>query len=185
MNGKVRWIVETGVLLAVLVALQAVTKPLGQIVTGSCVNMVLAISAMLCGLGSGAVVALVSPVLAFLLGIATNVVTVPAIMLGNLSFVAVLSLPGLLKKDTLRIRGAAWLAGAAVKFALLYLVVAKIICGVASAPLLASGVLKEKMLAVLPATFGVMQLITALIGGGVALAVYYPLNRAIRGNGNT
>lgn len=185
MNNKVRWVVETGVLLAVLVALQAVTKPLGQIVTGSCVNLVLAISAMLCGLGSGAVVALLSPVLAFLLGIAPNVVTVPAIMVGNLVFVAVLSLPGLLKKDTLYIRGAAWLVGAAAKFALLYLAVAKIICGVAAAPLLASGVLKEKMLTALPATFGVMQLVTALIGGGVALVVYYPLHRAIRKNGNT
>lgn len=184
MNKKVRWVVETGALLAVLVALQAVTKPLGQIVTGSCVNMVLAVSAMLCGLGSGAVVALASPVLAFLLGIAANVVTVPAIMLGNLAYVAVLSLPGLLKKDAPAFRIAGWLAGSAAKFALLYLTVAKIICGVASASLLASGLLKEKMLTVLPVTFGVTQLITALIGGGAALAVYYPLRRAIRKNAN-
>lgn len=185
MDRKVRWVVETGVLLAVLVALQAATKPLGQIVTGSCVNMVLALGAMLCGLGSGAVVALVSPVLAFLLGIAANVVTVPAIMAGNLVYVAVFSLPGLLKKDMPAFRIAGWLAGSVAKFALLYVTVAKILCGVAAAPLLASGVLKEKMLTALPAVFGVMQLITALIGGGVALAVYYPLSRAIRKNGNT
>lgn len=180
MNHKVRWVVETGVLLAVLVALQAATKPLGQIVTGSCVNLVLALSAMLCGLGSGAVVALISPVLAFLLGIAPNAVTVPAIMVGNLVYAAVLSLPGLLKKDALWIRAAAWLAGSAAKFALLYLTVAKIICGLASEALLASGALKAPMLTALPVTFGVMQLITALFGGGIALAVYCPLNRALR-----
>ena len=185
MNYKVRWIVETGVLLAVLVALQAVTKAFGQIVTGSCVNLVLALSAMLCGLGSGAVVALLSPVMAFLLGIAPNAVTVPAIMAGNLVYVALIGLPGLMKKDKPAIRGAAWIAASAGKFALLYIAVTKIICGVASTHLLASGVLKEKMLAVLPATFGVTQLFTALIGGGVALAVFYPLNRAIRKNGNT
>lgn len=185
MNRKVRWVVQTGVMLAVLVALQAATKPLGQIVTGSCVNLVLALSAMLCGLGSGAVIALVSPVLAFLLGIATNAVTVPAIMAGNLVYAAVLSLPGLLKKDAPVIRGAAWLAGSAGKFAVLYIAVSKIICGVASPALLASGVLKEQMLKALPATFGVTQLFTALIGGGAALAVFYPLSRAIRKIGRT
>lgn len=180
MNRKVRWVVQTGLMLAVLVALQAATKPLGQMVTGSCVNMVLALSAMLCGVGSGAVVALLSPVLAFLLGIAANAVTVPAIMVGNLAFVAVLSLPGLLGKDAPAIRGIAWLAGAAGKFALLYLAVNKIICGIAAQPLLSSGVLKEKMLTALPVTFGVSQLITALIGGGIAIILYYPLRRAIR-----
>ena len=69
MNKRVRWIARTGVLLAVLIALQAATKPLGQLVTGSCVNAVLTLSVTLCGIGCGAVVALVSPLLAFLLGI--------------------------------------------------------------------------------------------------------------------
>ena len=55
MNKKVQWIVRTGVLLAVLIALQALTKPLGQLVTGSCVNAVLALSVTLCGIGCGSV----------------------------------------------------------------------------------------------------------------------------------
>ena len=38
MNKKVRWITETAVILALLVALQALTKGFGQFVTGSCVN---------------------------------------------------------------------------------------------------------------------------------------------------
>ena len=92
MNKKVLWITETAVLLALLIVLQWVTKPLGQIVTGSCVNAVLAVTALLVGLGGGLTVALVSPVCAYLLGIAPNLVAVPAIMVGNAVFVVALKL---------------------------------------------------------------------------------------------
>ena len=47
MRKNVRWITETAVMLALLIALQALTKPLGQLVTGSCVNAVLAVSVLL------------------------------------------------------------------------------------------------------------------------------------------
>ena len=66
MNRKIRWITETAVMLALLIALQALTKPMGQLITGSCVNMVLAVTALLAGLYSAIAVALISPVLAIL-----------------------------------------------------------------------------------------------------------------------
>ena len=91
MNKKIRWITETAVMIALLVALQAITKPLGQLVTGSCVNTILALSALLGGLSCGITVALVSPVMAFLLGIAPQILTGPAIMAGNTVFVILLS----------------------------------------------------------------------------------------------
>ena len=53
MRKKVLWITETAVMLALLVTLQALTKPMGQLVTGSCVNAVLAISVLLVGMSSG------------------------------------------------------------------------------------------------------------------------------------
>ena len=90
MNKKLRWITETAVMLALLVALQALTKPLGQLVTGSCVNAVLAVTVLLAGLSSGIAVALLSPLCAFLLGIAPNFVTVLPIMLANVCYVALL-----------------------------------------------------------------------------------------------
>ena len=90
MNKKIRWITETAILLALLVTLQAVTKGFGQLVTGSCVNAVLAIAALVGGLASGLTVALISPVLAFLLGIAPQILTVPAIMVGNSVYVVLL-----------------------------------------------------------------------------------------------
>jgi hypothetical protein len=179
MNKKIRWITETAVMIALLVALQAITKPLGQLVTGSCVNTILALSALLGGLSCGITVALVSPVMAFLLGIAPQILTVPAIMAGNTVFVILLSV--IAGKDSKKVvrQVAAWLVAAVAKFAVLYVLVAKVICGVASASLLASGALKEPMLKALPATFSWPQLFTALIGGAIALLIVPVLRKAL------
>ena len=175
MKKKIRWITETAVMLALLVALQAVTKPLGQLVTGSFVNAVLAISVLVGGLGCGLTVALCSPVLAFFLGIAPQILTVPAIMVGNCTFVLLLHL--LANRPRMQI--AAWLAAAAAKFAVLYLIVAKVVCGVMAPTLLEAGALKQPMLQALPATFSWPQLITALIGGGAALLLVPILRKAL------
>ena len=65
MNKKTLWITETAVMIALLVALQWATKPLGQFVTGSCVNLVLGVSVLVGGLWCGLTVALVCSFLAF------------------------------------------------------------------------------------------------------------------------
>lgn len=176
MNKKIRWITETAVMLALLVALQALGKPLGQLVTGSFVNAVLAVATLVAGLYSGITVALISPVLAYLLGIAPQILTVPAIMVGNTVFVVVLHFVA--GKNIMR-RIVAWIGAAVAKFATLYAVVVWLICGVFAERLLASGMLKEPMLKVLPATFGVPQLFTALIGGGVALLIAPVIRKAL------
>ena len=179
MNKKIRWITETAVMLALLVALQALTKPMGQLVTGSCVNAVLAVTVLVAGLSSGLTVALISPVLAYLLGIAPQILTVPAIMVGNGVYVVLLSLiVGKEYRSVLR-RVAAWLSAAVAKFAALYAIVVWLICGVLSERLLASGALKAPMLKVLPATFSWPQLFTALIGGAVALLIVPVLRKAL------
>ena len=134
MNKKVRWITETAVMLALLVALQALTKGFGQFVTGSCVNAVLAVTVLTAGMGSGIVVAVLSPVLANLLGIAPLILVLPAI---------------------------------------------KVVCGVMAPSLLAAGTLKEPMLKALPATFSWPQVVTALIGGGIALLIVPVIRRAL------
>lgn len=180
MKQKTRWITETAIMLALLVTLQALTKPLGQVVTGSCVNAVLAVSVMLGGLGCGLTVALCSPVAAFLLGIAPQVLTVPAIMAGNSIYVALLYLiAGKTSKNLLR-QALALLSAASAKFAVLYAIVVWLICGVLAEPLLAAGTLKAPMLKMLPATFSWPQLITALIGGTVALLITPVLRKALK-----
>ena len=179
MSKKIRWITETAVMLALLVCLQALTKPIGQLVTGSCVNAILAVSALVGGLSSGLVVALCSPVLAFLLGIAPQILTVPAIMAGNSVFVILLSVLADKTGKNMIKQMIAWIVAAAAKFAALYAIVVLLICGVLSENLLAAGVLKVPMLNALPATFSWPQLITALIGGAVALSITPILKKAL------
>ena len=180
MHKKIRWITETAILLALLVTLQALTKPMGQFVTGSCVNAILAVAALIGGLSSGITVALISPVLAFLLGIAPQVLTVPAIMVGNTGFAVLLRLLADPSGKNLPRQAAAWIVAALAKFAALYLIVVKLICGVLAEGLLAAGTLKQPMLQVLPATFSWPQLITALIGGAAALLMVPVLRKALR-----
>lgn len=180
MNKKIRWITETAVMLALLVSLQALTKGYGQLVTGSCVNAILAISVLIGGAACGVTVAVISPVLAFLLGIAPQILTVPAIMVGNSLYVILLHiLTDPAGKNILR-QAAAWIIASLAKFAALYLLVAKIICGVLSESLLSAGLLKAPMLNALPATFSWPQLITALIGGAVALIITPVLRKALK-----
>jgi hypothetical protein len=179
MSKKIRWITETAVMLALLVCLQALTKPMGQLVTGSCVNAILAVSALVGGLSSGLVVALCSPVLAFLLGIAPQILTVPAIMAGNSVFVILLSVLADKTGKNMIKQIIAWIVAAAAKFAALYAIVVLLICGILSENLLAAGVLKAPMLNALPATFSWPQLITALIGGAVALSITPVLKKAL------
>ena len=181
MSKKIRWITETAVMLALLVCLQALTKPMGQLVTGSCVNAVLAVSALVGGLSSGLVVALCSPVLAFLLGIAPNFITVLPIMAGNACFALLLHL---LCKKPLWTRPVAVCTAAAAKFGLLYLLVVKVICGLAADALLGKKLgqtvlLAPKMLTMLPTMFTWPQLFTALIGGGTALLIVPVLKKAL------
>ena len=179
MSKKIRWITETAIMLALLVTLQSLTKPAGQLVTGSCVNAVLAISALVGGLASGLTVALISPVLAFLLGIAPQILTVPAIMAGNAVYVVLLVLLADKTGKNLVKQIIAWAVAAAAKFATLYVIVVKIICGVMASSLLAAGTLKEPMLKALPATFSWPQLFTALIGGAVALVIVPVVRKAL------
>ena len=185
MKKKVLWITETAVLLALLVTLQAVTKPLGQLVTGSCVNTLLAVAVLLTGPACGAVLALVSPMLAFVLGIAPNFITVLPNMVGNCCFVLVLQL--LLGKTMKPVwkQPLAVCAAAGLKFGVLYLLVVELICGVASGALLGKKLgetvlLAPPMLKMLPAMFSWPQLVTALIGGTVALLVVPLLKKALR-----
>ena len=179
MTKKIRWITETAILLALLVTLQALTKGFGQLVTGSCVNAILAIAALIGGLGCGLTVALISPILAFALGIAPQILTVPAIMAGNAVFVALLHWLSDRSGRKLIRQALACLSAAVAKFVVLYAIVVGLICGVLSDALLSAGTLKPPMLQVLPATFSWPQLITALIGGAAALVIVPVLRKAL------
>ena len=166
-------ITETAALAALLVSLQAVTRPAGQYVTGSCVNAVLAVSVLAVGVWSGVVVALLSPFFAFLLGIGPQLLPiVPSIAVGNLVFVLILGLLAGERETPLWRSGAAWVLAAGAKFAVLYLLVVKLLCTVLP--------LKEPQIATFSIMFSYPQLVTALVGGAVGLLLAPALRRAIR-----
>jgi hypothetical protein len=164
-------ITRTALLIALLVAAQYVTKAAGQIVTGSCVNLILATTALICGRGSGAVVALISPFCAFLLGIGTPIFAlVPAIAAGNFVFVFLINL--LYGKISGVVGNYAAVVLAAVgKFAALYLLIVRAILPTLGLP--------AKQVGVLSATFSYPQLVTALIGGVLAMTVVPMILRSL------
>ena len=151
-------------MLALLVTLQFVTKSFGQIVTGSCVNFILAATVIICGLPAAVIVAILSPICAFLLGIGPAFLPiVPGICLGNLTLVVLIYLiTGKKIEAASAVRKIlAVAASSACKFAVLFLVVTKMIL-----PFLS---LNEKQTAVISASFSYPQLITALIGSALAM----------------
>ena len=170
MNNKVRWMTETAMMLALLVILQAVTKSAGQLVTGSCVNAVLAVTALAINLSAGLTVALISPFVAFLFGIGPQLLPiVPAIALGNALFVLLSLLYG---RKTPAFRIASVVCAAVAKSAALYLVVVKLLCSILP--------LKPQQITTFSTMFAWPQLITALIGGAVALLVVPVICKAIK-----
>lgn len=192
MNKKisVRWITRTAVMLALLICLQAlgsrISDPLvKQLITGTCVNAVLAVTVLTVGLGSGLTIALISPVFAFVLQIAPQIITVIPIMLGNACYVSLLHL--LLGKSLKPVwkQPVALVTAAAAKFLILYTLVVKVICGVAVGAFLGKKLgenvlLAPPMLKMLPTMFAWPQLVTALVGGALALLIVPTLRRALK-----
>lgn len=177
-NPKVRLITNTAILIALLVALQWATAPTkafaGQFITGSCVNAVLALAVLMCGLCSGVLVAVLSPFCAFLLGVGPQVIQiVPGIAFGNILFVGVLYLLIGNRKRNLWRQGVGLAAAAIAKFAGLFILINKCIV-----PLMGES-LKPQQTATFLTMFSWPQLVTALLGGAIALAILPVLKKAL------
>lgn len=178
-NNKIRWITTTAMLIALLVTLQWVTSSTqafaGQYITGSCVNAVLAVAVLFGGMWSGVVVAALSPFCAYLFGIGPKLLPiVPGIALGNLIYIALLCLLIGQRNRPIWRQVSALLAAAAAKFAMLYVVINKCIV-----PLMGDRV-NAKQVATFLTMFSWPQMVTALIGGAVALVILPLLKKALK-----
>lgn len=174
-KNRILWITRTGILIALLVTLQAVTSGLGQFVTGSCVNAVLVIAALAAGLWSGITVAFLSPFCAFLLGVGPQLIQiVPAIALGNLVLVWFVHITLRRENSTLWKKVIGIAASASAKFLTLYLAVVVVFIP-AMGPALA-----EKQVKTFTAMFSWPQLVTALIGTTVAVLLLPLIRKAIK-----
>ena len=169
---RVLWITCTAVFIALLIVMQAATAPLGNsIVTGSIVNLLLVTSVMTCGLSSGLTVAAVSPVMAKFLGIGPLWSLIPFIAAGNLALLwHFIGNSRTRRKYTAYL--AALLCASATKFLVLYIGIVRI-----AVPLFLG--LPEAQAAVVSGMFSIPQLITALVGGALAIVIFPRVKRAI------
>ena len=178
---RILWIAQTAIFIALLVTAQAITRPLGQFVTGSCVNFLLVTSSIIVGLPSAAVVAVISPIGAFLiLGIPAFPILIPFMMAGNLVLVIVFhfitgkSYENLNRTAYLRIT-AAIVAGAVCKFLVLWIGIVQI-----ALPFI-PGIMQPQIDAT-AVVFSWPQLVTALLGSSIAAIVIPALRKALKAN---
>jgi uncharacterized membrane protein len=174
-NSKTKTITLTAMFLALLIVVQLVTSQFGNtIVTGSGVNLMLILAAVVCGALPATAVAIISPVVATLLGIGPAWPLVPFIALGNLTIVLVWALIARREKpNKLAARIISLALGAVLKFAVLYGTVVKL-----AIPLIIKA--PEPQATVMGAAFSIPQLITAAVGGVLAILVLPIIEKATK-----
>ena len=89
MDLSTKFITRTGLLLALTIGLQLLSRSLGgtTLITGSLVNMMLIVTTSILAWQGGAVVGFFTPIIAFLLGIMKFPMLVPFIIIANLVLV--------------------------------------------------------------------------------------------------
>jgi len=173
-RGRIIWITRTAMFIALLIVMQAFTAPLGNTwITGSLVNMMLAVSVIFGGLWSGIAVAVISPFFASLFGIAPPFpIIIPFIAAGNGALVIVWYFVSKLNFQKPWVSStAAMILGAVAKFLVLHIGVTMIVV-----PIVLE--LPQPQATVISGVFSFPQLVTALIGGTVALIISPMVMRA-------
>jgi len=177
---NVLWLTRTALFIALLVAVQFATAPLGnQLITGSAGNLIMIISLLTCGLATGFTVAGLSPAFASLVGVGPAFPPlIPFIAIGNATLVAVWYFLGLLHKSD---QSGVWhyiikyliaIVAAIFKFVTLYAGIVLF-----AVPYILH--LNEKQSAMLGMSFSYPQIITATIGGVIALAIVPLVQKAL------
>ena len=174
MNSRAVWVAQTGIFLALLIVAQLVTRPFGNsILTGSLNNMLFILTVMICGISSALILSAISPVIAFLMGMAPFWPFIPVIIIGNMALVALWYFIALKEADSGKLRQIIALVFAAlVKFCILFFGIVHIVV-----PLILG--LEGPQAAAVSAAFSYPQIITAAIGGVLALLLLPVLKKAI------
>ena len=168
------WITRTAVLIALLVGSQLVTAPFQMtLLTGSLVNMILVIAVISSGFYTGLAVGALSPAFAALIGIGAIWPIVPIISVSNMAFVMIWHWGEKLHFSNKIIKRIISCAVAAMcKFAILYVGVVRL-----AIPYILD--VPDPVANVLTVAFSTNQLITALIGGTVAILALPAIEKAI------
>jgi len=174
MRTRAIWIAQTGIFLALLIVAQLVTRPFGNsILTGSVNNMLFILAVMLCGLSSAVILGIISPIIAFLMGMAPFWPFIPVIIAGNIALVILWYFIALRDSDSGKARKiAALVIAALIKFLILYFGIVHLVVPVILG-------LEGPQAAAVSAAFSWPQIITASIGGVVALLLFPVFRKAL------
>lgn len=179
MSKTVKWVTRTAVMLALTVLFQSlrliIPMPgtLSQYIIGSLVNLALIVAVMTIDVKGGLTVAVLAPVIAFFQGHIPQIMPLMMVFvaLGNATIVIAYAL---LYRDSFVSRVMALVIGAVTKFLVLYVLVVKF-----ALPLIYPAV-PEKVRMAMSINFSWPQLVTAAIGGVLALLVIPLLRRALK-----
>jgi len=160
-QSMIRWVSRTAVLFALTLVIQLLGLP--QFITGPLVNAFLLLATMMVGVSSGMVIGLFTPWVAFSRGIlpAPMGPMIPFIMLGNVTLVIVFFLITTRRENNIGFLGLGIVIGSIAK----YLVLSQSVTFLVSVP---------------PPVAKMMQfpqLITALVGGVIAIVIKQALGR--------
>ncbi|MDR0921164.1 MAG: ECF transporter S component [Lactobacillales bacterium] len=179
MNKKTLSITQTAILLALIVVVEfLMVGPQYILIKGSIVNLILIAATILVGLPAGLLISIFTPILAIVTGHLAMPVLAPVVAIGNIVFVLLwwIILSYMKGNNPLAHYVVAIIISAIAKFAFLYLAVSKYILPVALKAVVAQ---KPQIKGALLAQFGMPQLITAIIGGILALIIIPRLAKII------
>lgn len=169
---KTKLITRTAILLALAIVFQMAGRFLGpqnNLIVGPLVNAILLVAAEITGLWGGITIAVVAPLVSAL----TNKAPIAPLVLSFSPFIiagnAILVLAYYYLRNKSRIAGVG--AGAVLKFAFLFGAITMFVDLMKLPP---------KVATVLTGLFGWPQLLTAAIGGVVALAILRALKKALK-----
>lgn len=166
MKNNTQNVVRSGMFLALAIAFQIIGRfapGLSQYVVGPGINAVLLMAAFACGTGWGIAIGVLTPITAWLVGQLAQALApfIPFIIIGNVIFILFFGILKNYKKWGIYV---GWIVGAIGKFLFLYIAATRLIN-------VFSIQLPSKIVKVLAVSMGTPQLITALVGGFIAIII--------------
>ena len=178
MNEKTKIICQTALLLALAIVSQFF-KNLSVYITGPIINCILIIAVLSCGLISGTILAVVTPITSWIITgspIMSALPIVPfCVMGGNFILVLVVWL-FVRNRETNRSLILGMLAGSVIKAVFMAVTIVLLVLQLLGP----SSGLPDAALTAAKTTFSVTQLITALIGSAFAFIIWQPLKRFLK-----
>ncbi len=183
MTKTAKFVARTAIMLALVVLFQYLGDMIGGAVpalpsnffSASLINAVLCVSVLLVGVKSGLIVGCLTPVMGFVTGHMRYPQLMPFVAIANVLFVLGLYfLEKLLRNkiNSFTVRTIIGIiAGSALKWAYMSFLLAGVIISLIGIP--------EKGVAMLKINYGIIQLVTALIGGIAGIGVFLPVKKAV------